>query len=350
MAAVPGTTRMGSLHIEAGFVETSNTVGKGSNNKWDQLTFMTPFEEKPAVLASMQTSNNVDLTLGSKPKTVSPWLTAALKDGSTTGVRLSLDRSEVDSGSITSSETVGYIALTAGAGEAGDMTFSVQTAMTGGSRAGWDDVADNKVNTVEFHEPMSNPIAVASKVTRLGGNGGWLRQVKLSEKDILVVVDEDTFADEERNHIDEEIALAAFSKAFTFPNGPSINVAPALAINSKEEMFANGYTWTGCPTNHHGGSSLASGIWCHSEAQMHLKIPLVGSGRCTAAFMNAHQSGVANNFVRLVLNGNVIGESVCTSAGCSSKPVTFDFKLGDSLEFWEGFAIIKVGQNWLQCH
>lgn len=347
MAAVPGTTRMGDMHIEAGFVTTSHTVGKGGNNKWETATFVTPFNNKPAVLAAMQTSNNVALAFGSTPTTANPWLTSALKGGTTSSIQLALDRSEVNAGSVDSEETIGYIALTTGSGKSGDLSYSVQTGKTGGSRTGWDDVEDNTVNTIKFHEPMSNPLAVASKVTRDGGNGGWLRQVRLTDSDILVVVDEDTYSDEEREHIDEEIALAAFSKGFTFPT--AINLAPALAINSKADMLAAGWHWTGCPVSHHGGSSPKNGIWCHSQAQMHLQVPLVGSGRCTATFTNNHRSSVGENFVRLVHNGHIIKESTCNGHGCTAQTVTFDFSLGDKLEFWEGFAIIKLGDDWIKC-
>lgn len=120
----------------------------------------------------------------------------------------------------------------------------------------------------------------------------------------------------------------------------------AKKVCSKSDMLAAGWSWTGCPNNHHGGSSLCAGIWCHSEAQMHLKVPpLAGSGTCTATWQNAHNSGVGNNFVRLMKNGEQLGEALANE----EKTVTFSYTEGDELELWEGFAIAKATEDWLSC-
>ena len=136
---------------------------------------------------------------------------------------------------------------------------------------------------------------------------------------------------------------------FRTPNlaatAPAISIESAKKVCSKSAMLGAGWHWTGCAENDHGGSSPCAGIWCHSQKQMHLQVPMSGTGRCTATWMNAHDSGVGDNFVRLVHNGNVIGEAL----RMETKTATFDFAAGDKLEVWEGFAIIKFAEDWIQC-
>jgi hypothetical protein len=120
----------------------------------------------------------------------------------------------------------------------------------------------------------------------------------------------------------------------------------ARQVCSKNDMLAAGWSWTGCTLDHHGGSSLCSGIWCHSQAEMHLKVPpLAGTGTCTATWRNDYTNTADNGFVRLMKNGVQLGEARATQ----TKTVTFSYTAGDELELWEGFAIAKADENWLQC-
>jgi len=120
----------------------------------------------------------------------------------------------------------------------------------------------------------------------------------------------------------------------------------AKKVCSKDDMLAAGWSWTGCAVDYHGGSSLCSGIWCHSLAEMHLHVPpLAGSGTCTATWRNDYSNAADNGFVRLMKNGVQIGEALALEA----KTVTFPYAAGDALELWEGFAIAKADENWLSC-
>jgi hypothetical protein len=126
----------------------------------------------------------------------------------------------------------------------------------------------------------------------------------------------------------------------------AVDTTSALVIDTKTNMLAAGWTWTGCSRVHHGGDSLANGIWCHSQEQMHLHVPLAGGpGSCTATFKNNHNYHSSENFVRLVKNG----QTLATAMSMEEKTVDFTFAEGDNVEFWEGFAIIKVAPNWLHC-
>jgi hypothetical protein len=128
--------------------------------------------------------------------------------------------------------------------------------------------------------------------------------------------------------------------------GGKVDVSAALVTSSKSAMLAAGWSWTGCTTSHHGGDNLDSGIWCHSQEEMHLKIPMSGGPSwCTATFMNGYGNTAANGFVRFMKNGVQLGEARANSQAT----VSFEYHAGDALELWEGFAIAKVPANWIQC-
>lgn len=136
---------------------------------------------------------------------------------------------------------------------------------------------------------------------------------------------------------------------FTFEGSveaSGLDTANANVINTKSNMLGAGWTWTGCPTTRHGGDSLQKGIWCHSEEEMHLKVPAIsGSGKCTATWTNDYENTNNKGFVKLMLNGKELGDAKAHQ----TKTVTFHYNEGDKLEFWEGFAIAKTGANWLSC-
>merc|ERR1712216_212016 len=98
------------------------------------------------------------------------------------------------------------------------------------------------------------------------------------------------------------------------------------------------------------GSSLKHGIWCHSEAQMILHVPMphipIGFvSACTATFRNNYFNTASNGFVGLRKNGQQIMHALANSEAS----ITFDYVRGDKIELWEGFAIIQAKDNWLEC-
>jgi len=133
-----------------------------------------------------------------------------------------MDRCEAKGGAVTAAETLGYIAITPGTGECKKTScynekFDVQHALTSGKNMGWDDRESN-LEVVTFAEKFenNNVIAVASKSTRAGNNGGWMRILDANKKSVTVVVDEDTSKDEERKHISEDVGIIAFQGPFIF--------------------------------------------------------------------------------------------------------------------------------------
>jgi len=95
----------------------------------------------------------------------------------------------------------------------------------------------------------SSPIAVATKNTHNGGDGGWLRRCDLTSNGIGLIVDEDQDQDGERNHAAENAGIVAFSRSFdaqfTNPNGSTWRMEantvtlPATAAGSTNFLQIN---------------------------------------------------------------------------------------------------------------
>lgn len=193
--------------------ETTQSVPVfGSAGSTRAVEFREDYSAAPAVLAQIQTMNNETRNVPSQ--TSQPWMTASVQNITSNGFDLSLERSESNAGSITTTEQVGVLALqnTTGGSFTDDNgnAISWEAFITGQTIDGWDDSGAN----IAFNNTYSSaPLAVASKATRNGGDGGWLRRGSISSSQINLLVDEDTANDSERNHTTERASLAAFSEA-----------------------------------------------------------------------------------------------------------------------------------------
>jgi MSHA biogenesis protein MshQ len=229
IAAVPGETTIGDMTILAGLEEgVSTTVGsplfgKDVTNSWTDVDFGESFEGKPALLAALQSTNSFNLA--GSPTAVAPFLTAGVTSVSAAGAKVSLERSEVMRGSV-AAENLGWIAISTGTGsfdggDGNEVSYKVENAMRGEKRLGWGDAEKGGMETVNLEYGTAGEgddvITVAATSSRRGNNGGWLRSPGHDDKGITIVVDEDTFHDEDRVHIPEEVSSAIFSSAFSYP-------------------------------------------------------------------------------------------------------------------------------------
>jgi hypothetical protein len=235
VAAVPGTSTLTEgMSMQVGLISTAETTGQmsvfsaetgaqGGNTvtgNYVDAVFGEAFADIPALLVGVQTMANQELTNVVARRT--PWIVPAVTSLDASGFKVALDRCEAVGGTVSMPEEIGYIAFTSGHGECRKSScfharFSAQHAVTSGKNMGWDDV-ENSMEVVSFPEHFAdnNVIAVASKSTRNGNNGGWMRTLHTSHKDVTVVVDEDISNDGERSHISEDVGVVAFSEPFVF--------------------------------------------------------------------------------------------------------------------------------------
>jgi len=253
IALLPGITEIptslgGSVRFEAGFIDTTteqNNCASGcGTDGWDTVTLSTtgpnPITTANAAILS-QIQDTVNET-GNPPSTSSePFLTTAL-DITTGGANqfgLALERNEVNNGSITSNERIGWLAIedTGGcetldfSGLGGPSAVAFQAIITDddspdndihGAVDGWTNGGNNGCQagegaTFEVGCFTNTPVVLANKRTRNEDDGGWLRECGISSAGINLTIQEDRDRDNERAHVDEGISVIAFGQAFSTP-------------------------------------------------------------------------------------------------------------------------------------
>jgi RHS repeat-associated protein len=185
---------------------TNNNVGGGSPPG-------PMFSASPVILASIQTANN---EAGTPPAgNPTPWITTAVRNVTASSVQLALGRAEVNSGSISTAESIGYIAIEGGANgsfSANGSTVDYEAQTTSDSIRGW----QNGCYLTNFFSTFASSPTVVATINRLdGGDGGWARRCSLSNAAIGLTIDEDQFRDTERRHTTEKVGFAAFSQDFS---------------------------------------------------------------------------------------------------------------------------------------
>jgi len=218
IAVEPGVTTLpNGTVIAAGLHDTTSTLtGSGTSGPdvYDTVPFGVTLSAPASVIANIQTLNNEENTI---PSTFSqPFLSAGVRFATNSQVQLSLERSETTNfGSVTQNETIGWIAFPGGtSGSLTDVDGQVinwDARVTANNIRGFGNGCfTNTFTATAFPDAR----IVATKASRNGGDGGWLRRCSLNSTSIGLHVDEDTALNAERNHINEQASLLAFSGSF----------------------------------------------------------------------------------------------------------------------------------------
>ena len=203
----------GSLIIAS---TTSTTTEQYASNHgltggWDAVSFSASFADPPAVLTQIQTTVN---ETGAVPIDYSmPFMTVAVDNVTTSGFDIALERSEAVTGSVTSPEDIGWIAITSN-------TTGSLTA-TDGSPVLWESLSipassspigkSDGCTTESLSSSFSSTVpAVVSMNTRNEDDGGWAIVCSLSSTSLGYAIDEDYYNDTERNHVGEDIGVLLF--------------------------------------------------------------------------------------------------------------------------------------------
>ena len=188
----------------------------GTAKSYQRLAFRTPFAQRPTFFHSLQTLNSVD----SNPphNALRPFLTIAVESGSldTQGVNVAFEASQTAWGNI-QAETMAYMVMEPGSNRSfvddNGQTVTWESFFTGNAVKGWDDGCNKFRFTNDYAQA---PLVVASKVSRNGGDGGWLRSCRVTRKELGVRVDEDRSVDKERSHDNEEASILAMTGTFVY--------------------------------------------------------------------------------------------------------------------------------------
>ncbi|MEO1575020.1 MAG: hypothetical protein AAFU65_08690, partial [Pseudomonadota bacterium] len=141
--------------------------------------------------------------------------------------------SEAGPGTVSTAETVGWIAFDANVqgtltdNAAGIVAFETQKTDT--RFRGWTDGC----TTIDYLNSYSaTPRVIATKRTRLEDDGGWLRNCSINASRVGLRVDEDRDFDNERTHVPEGADMTVFARDFDARYDPLINIAKTTEVLS----------------------------------------------------------------------------------------------------------------------
>lgn len=249
---IENTTTSSTLHLEAGTIDTLQTVSAANSSSWEQVTFDVPFDAPPVVVANIQTANNEVGEGGTLPPQRSsvPWMTTVIRNITTTGFEVALERSEahLDGGTVSVAETIGFVAMDAGSGNFdADGTNIVWAGMSASVDTGYQD--RNSASQIPYPTSgggsiFSNPpLVVAAKTTRNENDGGWFRLQENTASFLRLTTDEDREStgggagDNERQHGNETASIIAFSESFVFPVVPPY--PPTISLQKTLENISD---------------------------------------------------------------------------------------------------------------
>jgi len=218
----------GGTKIVAGSVNTHKFQPQPlSNTGWESVS-ISGFSSRPIVLGMIQTTNNEEH--GTPPagsndgnETSQPWLTTAIDNVTSSSFNIALERSETTDGNITQDEKIAYLVIEAGKdsyfGSNIAKKITYKTILKTEYVDGWSPNPSG-VDIFYGNTYANSPIVVATKNSRKGNDGGWLRSGAgdgqgAPTDHINLRVDEDKAKDSERKHnTKEDVGIIVFSEPF----------------------------------------------------------------------------------------------------------------------------------------
>jgi hypothetical protein len=204
----------------------ANCLLGGKVKGYTPQSFLTAFENPPALLTQISSTINTYVGATGIPAGEPEFLEAAVETNSLTAADFdwTLDRMEAGNGTISSAETLCYLAVERDGCQ--DLDFSTLdgpasvtfAAVHGGNVDGRNNGATSGEGATFPAACFSSvPVTIGSSRSRRGNNGGFLRHVSQTTAEVIYTYDEDRISDNERNHIDEQVSAIAFSSVFTTP-------------------------------------------------------------------------------------------------------------------------------------
>ena len=215
--------------IIASTIETKSYQGKFlSSTSWESVS-LSGLTQTPIVLAQVQSRNNESSSTILSSTVSTPWLTTAIKQVSSSGFSIALERVETTNGSVTNSEKIAYLVMESGLNGSDHTLFSnssqtvnYETILSSGFIKGVDNSSTGF--NISFSQKYTNPIVMATSNSRNGNNGGWLVRHSLSSDSISVCIQEDASRDTESNHVTEDAGIVLFSEPFDVQFGAEITL------------------------------------------------------------------------------------------------------------------------------
>lgn len=185
--------------VDVGTLDTSNYYGNAvAGASDDTCSFTQTFSDTPVVLASLQSDNNTGTP---------DFLTASVALPTSDDFACSIEVPDGETNAPSNSETIGWIAI-----EGGTFTnngIAIEATTTSQSITGWSDTPWYEQSFTQAFSAI--PGFVATKQTRNGAEGGWVRFDATDLNSIELAFDERD--DGERTHTNETVGYIAFGES-----------------------------------------------------------------------------------------------------------------------------------------
>ena len=171
--------------LEVGTVDTNKTTKQG----WEKINFDADFAKLPVILSQVQTNQDNE------------FVRTRQYQASVDGFRLSMEEEEALRNSGHGQETVGWLAMDAGIGDLGDLSY--QAGHTGRR-------VDHNSAQINFKQDFtSKPSLFASLASFYGADAAGLRYQSLSPTQTTIMLEEDQSRDNEVGHTKENVSFLA---------------------------------------------------------------------------------------------------------------------------------------------
>ncbi len=187
--------------VDANSTTTSAYRGSVVGGSAGTCTFVQAFDSAPVLVAALQSNNN----------TGSPdFLTASVESVAAASFGCAIDVADGVAVAPSLPETIGWVAFSSGTFKSNGVR--VDATSTNASITGWTDTP-----WYEYVWPYgtwtSAPGLLASRQTRNGSDGGWVRYGALTSQGVRLAVDEADGGN--RSHIAESVGMLGFSRSGT---------------------------------------------------------------------------------------------------------------------------------------
>jgi hypothetical protein len=207
--------------IDAGRLSTASYYGNGViGTSDDTCTFVQSFTAPPIVFAALESNRNSGTP---------DFLTAAVRSVTASNFACAIEVPDGETNEPTQSETIGWIAIQKGVFVNNGITFDIASTtntVTGFATTPW--------NSTLFSATFeATPALTATKQTRNGAEGGWVRYGGTDATTTRFAIDERDAGD--RTHTGEVVGFAAFSgSGLLFKSGTSSTYFSAGASTEYE--------------------------------------------------------------------------------------------------------------------
>ena len=181
--------------VEVGAIDTNATVRQA----WETIDFDTNFDQTPAIFSYVQSYNGGD------------FVRTRQRNDSADGFQFALEEEERKLNTRHLTETVGYVAITPGAGTINGLDYTVGSTP---------DAVDHNWYNLDFDADFqSSPNFLAQLASYDGNNSAGLRYRNLTGDRVQVFVEEDTSRDRETWHLTEKVNFLAIEDGVLSGNG-----------------------------------------------------------------------------------------------------------------------------------